>query len=165
MLQKCNHDYFRISNLVNLVVNAKRIFSYPRKSTILLFDSAGSKFLFGLINQQETQILNIRGEEINIPIFLESFFSVEKYIEKYINAVSPKFVITFTDNNKLFYKIKNNHKSVTSIFIQNGHRSEIGDVFSELKKGCFGYQVDYMFVFNDLIAKKYNEYIKVILLI
>jgi surface carbohydrate biosynthesis protein len=151
---------YGLINIFRLVLNAKKVFSNPKKKDILLFDNAGKQLLFNFIDENSTEILYIRGEELNIPIFIASFFSVRRYIKKYILAVSPRYVITYTDNNKLFYKIKFENKNITTIFIQNGLRTEIGDIFSSINIDFDCYQVDYMFVFNSLIADKYKEYIK-----
>ena len=64
------------------------------------------------LNINEYEILDTRLGSINIPILIETFkkslfkLSLKNYYLQYINSVKPKKVITFIDNNIIFYQLK-----------------------------------------------------------
>lgn len=139
---------------------------YPKHKKILIFDKCGSEYLKPFFKNYSYCILAVRGEAINIPCLIEAVIRYglkkndlwEGYLNIFIKKVAPILVLTFIDNNKRFYLISKKFPNLKTIFIQNGFRGEIGDVFYSLKK-IDGYFVDYMFVFGNAIAKKYSEYI------
>ena len=83
---------------------------------------------------------------------------LKAYTEAYIQVVLPKVVITLTDNNARFYEISKSFPDIKTIFIQNGIRGELGDVFEGLVKSE-NYHVDHMLVFSAAIGRKYKTYI------
>ncbi len=144
-----------------LLFNAKKIWKSPKSVNILIFDNSGSEFLINYFRNYTYSILYTRGESINIPILLKSFFRRKNYFNCYIETVSPIILITFIDNSIFFYQVKKSNPHITTIFIQNGIRSFSGDIFEYLEENAkkLSFNVDFMLCFNDSIAKKYNEYI------
>ena len=73
--------------------------------------------------------------------------------------MNPKLLITLNDNNLKFYKL--NCKNGKKIFIQQGKRSDVKDIFSEFKKDKNKEKnyVDYMFTYNKKISNLYKRYI------
>ncbi len=139
----------------------------PKKAEVLIYDACGAEALMPYLNKHIVTTMAVRGEVINVPCLLRAaltlnFWKVWKYnpftayTEAFIQAVSPKVVITFIDNNQAFYVISNRFPDIKTIFIQNGIRTK--DVFEKLNK-LENYHVDYMCVFGDAIGKKYNSYI------
>ena len=109
----------------------------PYKKKILIFDyNLYYKYKILEFFKTEHEILFTRFEKINIFILIKSFlklkFSYFDYLQTYIDYVNPKLLITFNDNNLKFYKL--NCRNGKKIFIQQGKRSEIKDIFSEIKK-------------------------------
>tara|TARA_B100000989_G_scaffold299039_1_gene292358 strand:- start:7365 stop:8534 length:1170 start_codon:yes stop_codon:yes gene_type:complete len=157
----------RIFNFFKLFFGSIKSYKKPLNSNILIYDSSGLDVLKEYIKQYDYYLLHVRGEEINLFCFFKSIFQkifwkgnfLTAYINQVIIEVKPKIVITTIDNNQFFYLIKDNHKNIKTIFIQNGWRGGGVDIFSYLEKNS-KFKVDYMFVFNRSIALKYKEYIK-----
>jgi len=126
----------------------------------------GSDLLSRYMKENSYSILEIRGESINIPSLLlallkPKFWSgraMSVYIDQYISFVRPEILITYIDNDIRFYTLSKKFPSVKTIFIQNGRRSELGDIFDLISPNS-DYHVDYMFVFGEAIADKYSEYL------
>ena len=66
---------------------------------------------------------------LEIKIIIKFKFTFLEYCNEYLRYVEPKFIITFTDNNKLFYLLKSN--TAKKIFIQCAWRTKINDVLGE----------------------------------
>ena len=78
-------------------------------------------------------MLHIRGEEVNLPMFLMAVFAVRKqrtaYAAHFIRAARPKLVVTLMDNNMDFYAVSAACPSVKTMFVQNGYRGYYIDAF------------------------------------
>jgi surface carbohydrate biosynthesis protein len=143
----------------------------PGKKSLLIYDRLSERHLSKYFNSIGYEVLDIRKESLNIPIFTISLMkylfnkiSISKtYCIEYIKYVNPRVVITNIDNNKNFWTYKGIFNDMTFIFVQNGTRGVIGDVFDLLinaedqkqKK----YFVDYMFVFGGTTENLYRKYI------
>lgn len=142
-------------------IKKKKInFLPPKKTKIIIYDSNLSNYLISLIKNTNYQILFTRGESINIFIFIKTFLKFKltflDYCNEYLAYVKPKFVITFTDNDKRFYLLKIN--SGKKIFIQNAWRSFLLTDLGNFKYNS-NFKVDFMLVFNDYIGKLYSSII------
>lgn len=140
----------------------------PKKSDVLIYDACGAEVLVPYLAKYSTTIMAVRGESMNILCLLGaalklSFWKgkpLDAYVKEYITAVSPKVVITFIDNNIGFYSISECFPSIKTIFLQNGTRSESGDVFDSLNKlDSTNYHVDYMLVHAEAIGGHYLKYL------
>ena len=121
---------------------AKLIWQKPKQANVLIFDRGfDTDVLFEYIDKSKSEVLCVRGEEINIPILLLSTLNIGSYIDTYIKHVKPNFIVTFTDNSKLFYKLKSKHPNIIFIFFQNGLRTKLGDIFEALEKTDDDYEV------------------------
>jgi len=141
--------------------NAKLIWNKPEPSDVLIFDrGSDADILFEYIDESKSEILCIRGEEINIPVLFKSAFIIDRYINYYIKQVKPAFIVTYTDNSKFFYKLKSKHPNIIFIFLQNGLRTRFGDIFEELEAINDDFEVDYMLTFNQAVGDEYCKYIK-----
>ncbi|WP_367191062.1 LA_1612 family putative O-antigen biosynthesis protein [Leptospira mayottensis] len=136
---------------------------FPKKGILLFYDYVGYDAFEGYISCYNPIVLHVRGEILNIPIFLLSVLkgsvSWQGYIDSFIRHVNPKLILTFIDNNPRFYKLKESHPDVITMFVQNGFRGEIGDVFGYLNPKE-NYNVDYMLTLGSDIGEKYSQYIK-----
>ena len=129
----------------------------PRKKEIALFDAEGLKNAKNILNKNDYEIIYCRKEEINIFILIKSilkkniFFKKIDYYNEYLKTINPKIVITFNDNNKLFYKIKKN--KVHSIAVQNGSRSYHNDILNYFKLIKQKHVINNYFVFNETLKE------------
>lgn len=157
--------------IFNLLNNSKWIWKLPSRKEVLIYDASGSEILSEYLKRSSYNIFYnrgyyLKGEYLYISVILISIFSrrfwkgkiSEAYRDCYIRFVDPKLIITFIDNSPGFYEIKNKFPKSKTLFIQNGWRGEIGDVFEDLQFSN-RYHVDYMLVFNKHIASKYKKYI------
>jgi surface carbohydrate biosynthesis protein len=153
-----------ISKYINFILLSKKKLFFPEEKRILIFDVTGSQNFSKYLKKYDYSILNTRFEELNIPILLKTLcgldLSYQSYLFNYINTVKPKIILTFIDNNPLFYKLKKNDKNLKTIFVQNGIRSSFNDIFAikhKLKKK--DNNVDFMFVANKVYGKKYSSFV------
>jgi surface carbohydrate biosynthesis protein len=154
-----------LKNIILLITKTKFQIQRPKISDILIFDYVGADNFAKYLKNYNYDILHTRGEKINLYVALKCLFNFklnfENYIKYYIKICKAKIVITFIDNNYFFYKLKKYNPHIKTIFVQNGIRSHFADIFS--KKEIFDKKeylaVDYMFTSNDIIGKKYNEFI------
>ncbi len=150
--------------IISILFNLKFQFLPPSEKKILIFDyNLYYKLKILDFFKIDHEILFIRFEKINIFVLLKNFFifkfSYFDYLQTYINYVNPKLLITLNDNNLKFYKL--NCKNGKKIFIQQGKRSDVKDIFSEFKKDKSKEKnyVDYMFTYNKKISDLYKKYI------
>ena len=152
----------KIRFITNLILNIKIKFFYPKKNRILIFDKELSRINCKILNLKDYGVLHTRKEEICLPIIIKLLISFKlnslNYYIEYIKHSGAKVIITFIDNNFLFYKLKKNLNSKTFISIQNGHRMAYGDIFGFLKfKNVGNLSADAIFTFNKHIAKEYKK--------
>lgn len=78
-------------------------FQFPKNSDVLIYDTSGSEVLTPYLKTYRVIIMTVRGESINVPCALLSVFRLSfwkgkllnAYVETYIQAVSPKLIITY----------------------------------------------------------------------
>lgn len=151
---------------LKIFFNSKWSFSPPRQKKILIYDGELNPFK-QYFKEKDYNIFFRRGEEINLYLISKMIFNLnissDSYIKLFLNYAKPKIIITAIDNNYKFYSLKKKF-SIPTVFVQNGTRTNWGDIFSKkevIKKSNKKiFEVDFMFVFNDTIAKKYNSFIK-----
>jgi surface carbohydrate biosynthesis protein len=137
----------------------------PRHANALLYFVTGAEVIKPYFAKQEFAVLDLREREVNISVALLCLFdrdlSAKNYANRYIRIVKPKLVLTFIDNFPPFFRLKIQFPNIRTILIQNGIRSEHGDLFgsllesSELKDN----HVDYLFVFGNAIGETYSKVI------
>lgn len=138
----------------------------PKKSDILIYDACGAGNLAQYATGYSSEILPVRGECINLRCLLgavlhRSFWTgspVHAYTDAYLRVVSPKVVLTFIDNNPDFYSISKRFPDIKTVFVQNGTRGEVGDIFGRLVQSD-RYHVDYMLVHGGAIGRQYRNYV------
>ncbi len=141
----------------------KFTFFPPKKKKIALFDAEGLKDARYILNKNDYEIIYCRKEKINIFILIKSilkknfFFKKVDYFNEYINEINPKLIITFNDNNELFYKVNKN--KTYSIAVQNGTRSYHNDILSNFKFIKDKYKISKYFVFSEYYKKELSKFI------
>jgi len=159
----------KLLRLISLFLRVRKIWVLPNKCDALIFDAIGShpievelvKMLspFGTIGRF---VLPDNGE-VNIPILLASILKrgnrFAAYCDSYIQRTSPRLVITYIDNNNVFYSVAARNPAVKTMFIQNGSRNN--DSFDFLERNSSGeiLKVDFMLIFGNHIGSKYAKYI------
>lgn len=157
--------------MINILKKIHKIkFSYfiPSKKKILLFDNTGVDVLEKIIfNKYE--IIYSRDEEINLFylfltikkfIFDKEFYKKKNfyYCVSIINFHKPEKVITFIDNNILFYRLKKEFPKIKFIAIQNGYRFYKDDLFETLDNMNEKFSCDEYYCFGNetkkLLSKK-----------
>lgn len=155
---------------VQFFLKARWVFKRPPRASVLVFDREGLEFLQLFLCKMNYTVLDIRGESINIFILVRAFFITllkgkqsfeDTYKEVFIEYVQPKVVLTFIDNNYSFYRLGGQKKTYVKLFIQNGWRGEVGDIFMLFRQSVDRNNnfVDYMFVFNKFIGDEYAKYV------
>ncbi len=145
---------------------AKLIYGRPKKRNILFFDCQNSKIIEKQFKKNTYETLTVRGESLNVNIILKMLMnfnlSFKSYVFHYISYVSPKIIITFTDNSIFFYKFKKMFPHIIFIAVQNGVRLKHESIFDELRGDCSkkNLQADYIFTFGKAINDEYLKYIK-----
>jgi surface carbohydrate biosynthesis protein len=162
-------DYIKKTwNIFKYFIRAKPVWKCPQQSDVLIFDQSGQDILLEYLKPWRPEILHVRGEVINMGVLLKSFFRsgarIEAYVDCFIEAVSPRLIVTLIDNNKHFYSISQRHLYVKTMFVQNGVRSCFLDIFEYLdsldSETLNAFSVDHMLVFGSQIGEKYTRYFK-----
>ena len=115
------------------MIYGKIIFTLPQKKDVILFDGDGNEIFSKILSKKDYEILFTRKEKINLLIALKTFLikgfrsNFLNYAETYIKYVRPKIVITFNDNNLLFYEVKK-YFDCHFIAVQRGYRSYHNDI-------------------------------------
>jgi surface carbohydrate biosynthesis protein len=137
----------------------------PRRANVLLYFLTGLDVIKPYFAKNELRILDLREREVNIFVALlcliDRDLSAQNYAIRYIGIVKPKLVLTFIDNFPPFFQLKNRFPEIQTILIQNGIRSERGDLFGRLLDSLKleSNHVDQMFVFGRAVGTLYSKYI------
>ena len=150
------------------VLQAKKIWVWPREREVVIYDAASSKILLEYLKPWNPETLYVRSEQINMRVLLKSFFKkgrmVDAYIDSFIEKVNPRLVLTTIDNSIIFYRISPRHPDIKTLFLQNGIRGFYLDVFEYLdnldSNTLNTFFVDHMLVFGSVIGKHYSRYVK-----
>ena len=155
----------RVFRLLTTVLKLRWRILPPRKANALLYFVTGSEVIKPYFAKNELQILDLREHEVNISVALLCIFdrdlSAQNYAVRYIKIVQPKLILTFIDNFPPFFQLKKQFPNIHTMLIQNGIRSERGDLFGKLLEELQleGNHVDHMFVFGSAVGLIYNKYI------
>ena len=147
-----------IDKIIKLTLCKKKFF-LPEKKKVLVLDK-NFDFLIGRFLKGKPEFIDIRLNEINIPILFKLFFSGKKniffnYILEYIKYVDCKYIITFNDNLSWFYKLKENFPEKKFLAFQNGFRAKF--FFDSLKKNKQKLSADLICTFNKNFADEYKK--------
>ena len=155
----------RLWRLIRSLVKLKWRFRPPSRRNVLLYFKTGADVIAPYFEPHEFQILDLRESEVNIAIALKCLYqrdlSAKNYARQFIQAARPKLIITFIDNFQPFFLLKHEFPGTQTLLIQNGIRSNRGDLFDLLASthSAEKYEVDNMFVFGSEVGAKYLEHI------
>jgi hypothetical protein len=154
--------------ILKRILKIKFKFFIPSKKKILVFDNTAIEVLKKIIFK-ENEIIYSRNEEINLFYvfitlinfsFYKEFFKKKSfyYYVSIINFHKPHKVITFIDNNILFYRLKKVFPNIKFIAIQNGYRFYKDDFFEALDSTNEKFSCDEYYCFGNetkkLLSKK-----------
>lgn len=149
-------------------LKSKKIFSFPKKNNILLYDDHGIDLMKILFSKNDFSILNTRKEIIHLPILiiclLNFKFKLDDYFFYFIRYVDPKIIVTHNDNYISFYNLARRFKNKKFIAIQRSVRSYHNDIYQLLENyfkinGSIKFSIEKFFVFNKQAQKEYSKYI------
>ncbi|MFZ9830167.1 MAG: LA_1612 family putative O-antigen biosynthesis protein, partial [Ilumatobacteraceae bacterium] len=155
----------RVWRLLKSLARLRWRFKKPKQRDVLLYFKTGAEVIAPYFEPNEFQVLDLRESEVNIAIaircLLTGNLSAENYARQFIKVAKPKLILTFIDNFPPYYLLKNEFPRIKVWLIQNGVRSDRGDLFGLLKATSprSNYKVDKMYVFGTAIGKKYLDYI------
>lgn len=156
----------RLRRLYKTVFAAPKVWSMPRKSQILIYDATGAEILRPYLLDYDVETVALEGEFVNVPCLLRAFLTpgfwvgnmTQAYVDAFVRATSPQVVLTFIDNNRNFYTIACRFPHIKTLLLQNGSRSEVGDIFDSLVRSD-EYHVSYMLVHGSAIGDHYRKFI------
>jgi surface carbohydrate biosynthesis protein len=161
MFKNLNYKYLIYDNidekifqkLINLKVTKIIDFRTYKKTKIIL--ELIKLFYFFLINRELLIIIKL------IKIILSDGFFIA-FICAQIFRYKPKIVLTTTDNDLRFYKLKKYFKkSIKFLAVQNGLRSKFHDMFDHKEINDKKLSTDYYFSFGTNISTYIKKYIDV----
>jgi surface carbohydrate biosynthesis protein len=156
----------RLKRFYAIFLAPKWRWALPAKCDVVIYDAANAELLTPYLNRYRVEVLSIRGESIHARCLLLATCNVifwkgapvQAYADAFIAATSPKVVVTFIDNNADFYSISSRFPNVKTLFLQNGTRGEVGDIFGRLTPSNQNH-VDWMLVHNAAIARQYQKFV------
>jgi len=145
-------------------LNARWIFTKPKKKKYLVYDFNNSNYLFNYIKKEESAIYYTRWEEINLFIILHIIINYgfknlkTNYKMVFFNYVRPKIAITLMSSYVAFYKLKSQFPNIITIAVQDSlGNSEFIKILKKTKKNTLS--CDYFLFFSDSFKKLYEKYI------
>ena len=159
-----------IFKILNILLNLKVNISPIKKKKNLILDSATGNY-FKKLFPRNTFILSTRYEELYLKNFINAFFIWFKYRDHTLNQtyilniikdVDPKNIITFTDYNHFFLKLKQHFKSKNLFLIQSHIRSlqtlkNMKDALIDNNNKKF--EIDYTFIWGPNLKKYYEQFL------
>ena len=158
--------YSRLRRLYKFSIASPKRWVMPKTCDVLIYDASGSSVFEVYLRGLKVETLALNGEFVYMRCLLRSVLSsafwtgrpYEAYTDCFIRAASPALVLTFIDNDQAFYELSMRFPNIKTMFVQNGSRSEIGDVFDSLQQSN-RYHVDFMLVHGLAIGRHYQKYI------
>jgi len=148
-------------------IRAKYSWRWPRPSDVLIFDACNQDVILEYLHPWRPEVLHVRGEQINMLVFLASIFrggrKLNSYIDCFIERARPRLIVTFIDNNLNFFAIRQRHPKVKTLLIQNGWRAYCGDILEAIEEMDAELRsklaVDYMLFFGSALGARYTRHI------
>lgn len=138
----------------------------PLRAQIVIYPQGkSSDILLRYLDPTEVVVIDPWSTKLNVPALLLTIFRGGRkrfdYLQATIALIKPKFVITTSDNDMLFYRLKESLPNTVTVAIQNGLRGN----YSSIKNGGFFDEVqrrphlssDHIVAFGTEIAKVYEQ--------
>jgi len=160
--QTRKYELFRkIIAMTYFFVHAKKIWRKIQKSEIAIYDEVGVELFSKFVS--DYSVVYVRGEQINLRVMVKAMLKKEFYKEpmrcysaSYIKSISPRLVLSVTDNDHQLFNLKSVYPKAISVIVQNGVRDDIGDVWAYVNKFDEKPYVDFFCVFG----KSFGDFIK-----
>jgi len=146
----------------------RSVFMWPKRVTTVVYPPGkSSDLLLQYLDPAETQVINPWGKRLNFPALIYTAFSRKRtrfdYLISYLKLARPRYLITTSDNDLSFYRIKSLLPRVTTISIQNGLRANYSSVpgqgFIESIERESGLSSDYAITFGVAISELLKTHI------
>lgn len=155
----------RVLRLLKSLIKLTWRLTPPPQRDVLLYFKTGADVIAPYFSPREFQVLDLRESEVNLAVAIRCILtrdlSAHNYAQQFIRMAKPKLILTFIDNFPSFYLLKNEFPEIQIWLIQNGVRSDHGDLFGLMKASPRkqSSRVDKMFVFGSAVGEKYLEFI------
>ena len=151
-----------LKKIISIVAKSKKEWGKPAQAKCLIFDARTGKPLHCFLEPKIIHELFLPVEKLNMFVafqcLLQRRVSHLNYCKNYIQAVNPQVVITMSDYNVDFYRLKNFLPKVTFIAIQSSWRGKVGDLIE--KKIPESLSCDYYLAFNQAIGSLIKRNVK-----
>lgn len=164
--------FSKFIKLFKILYEAKYKFKFPHQRHTIVLDLDNSYYFVKLFKKNKTFFLDTRMKELNIIVLVYSIFKCllkininlsKEYIINYIKFVNPKNIVTFTDNNIFFLKLKNIFKQKNLIVFQYAWRSRLtfDDMYFETRKTKFfeKFKIDYTCIWGENSKFFYSKFL------
>ena len=145
------------------------IFRRPQQAPVVIYPKGkSSDILLEYLDKTQVIVTNPWEGSLNLPTILRMLLSLKfsrfHYLIAYLQLTRAKFVITTTDNDITFYRIKKYLPAVTTIAIQNGLRGNYSspnstgfliEISQEAELAC-----DYILAFGKTMGLEFQKHIK-----
>ena len=145
------------------------IFRRPQQAPVVIYPKGkSSDILLEYLDKTQVIVTNPWEGSLNLPTILRMLLSFKfsrfHYLIAYLQLTRAKFVITTTDNDITFYRIKKYLPAVTTIAIQNGLRGNYSspnstgfliEISQEAELAC-----DYILAFGKTMGLEFQKHIK-----
>ena len=145
------------------------IFRRPQQTQVVIYPKGkSSDILLEYLDKTQVIVTNPWEGSLNLPtifrMLLSFKFSRFHYLIAYLQLTHAKFVITTTDNDITFYRIKKYLPAVTTIAIQNGLRGNYSspnsngfliEISQEAELAC-----DYILTFGKSMGLEFQKHIQ-----
>ena len=146
----------------------RSVLMWPKRVTTVVYPPGkSSDLLLQYLDLAETQVINPWGKRLNIPALIHMAFGGKRtrfdYLISYLKLARPKYLITTSDNDLSFYRVKSALPQITTISIQNGLRANYSSVpgqgFIESIERESGLSSDYAITFGVAISELLKTHI------
>ena len=145
------------------------IFRRPQQAPVVIYPKGkSSDILLEYLDKSQVIVTNPWEGSLNLPTIIRMLLSFKfsrfHYLIAYLQLTRAKFVITTTDNDITFYRIKKYLPAVTTIAIQNGLRGNYSspnstgfliEISQEAELAC-----DYILAFGKTMGLEFQKHIK-----
>lgn len=146
----------------------RSVLMWPKRVTTVVYPPGkSSDLLLHYLDPNETQVINPWGNRLNIPALVYMTLTGRRsrfdYLISFLKLAQPKYLLTTSDNDLTFYRIKSILPNITTISIQNGIRANYSSVpgqgFIESIERESGLSSDFAITFGAAISELLKTHI------